>query len=287
MSTEHVCRFCGKMYIRKKAYMQHILMCEISKKSGSVDGDKGNNNHVPSNKELYEIIINLNNKYERLQEDYDVLKRFVDSRRRKIDILEWLNKNCILRKGNDFESVFINMQLGQEDLNNVFDNDYVNGIANIIATIVYSMNIDQDRDKNKDKDKDKDIENGSCLRAFTHREGIFYIYSRNKVLKNDVNNDVDNDVDDDVDEFKWKIMENGDFDRLIKSIDSKLLIAFKEWHLKTEKIMDEDKFAELYIKNLKKVMGGNFKMCEKIGKIKNRLYKMIKSEMKNVMIYDF
>ena len=284
MSTEHVCQFCGKMYVRKKAYMHHILMCEISKKNVCAYEDtKSNNHHVPSNKELYEIIVNLNNKYERLREDYDLLKRFVDTRRRKIDILEWLNKSCILRKGNDFESIFMNMLLGQEDLNIIFDNDYVNGIANIIATIVYSMNIDQDRDKNKDKD----IDNGSCLRAFTHREGIFYIYARNKVLKNDCIED--NCIRDDCidDDLKWQIMENSDFDRLIKSIDSKLLIAFKEWHLKTEKIMDEDKFAELYIKNLKKVMGGNFKMCEKIGKIKNRLYKMIKSEMKNVMIYDF
>ena len=283
MSTEYVCRFCGKMYIRKKAYMQHILMCEISKKTGMAGEDKASNSdHVPSNKELYEIIINLNNKYERLQEDYDVLKRFVDSRRRKIDILEWLNKNCILGKGNDFESVFINMRLGEEDLNNVFENDYVNGISNIIGAIVSSINTDKDRE-----DRDKDTDNGSCLRAFTHREGIFYIYARNNVLKNDCIEDdcIDDDCIDDY--FKWQIMENSDFDRLIKSIDSKLLIAFKEWHLKTEIIMDEDKFSELYIKNLKKVMGGNFKMCEKISKVKNRVFKTIKSDMKNIIIYDF
>ena len=278
MSTQHVCRFCGKMYIRKKAYMQHILMCEISK-HGRMEAS--NNDYIPSNKELYQIIINLNDKYERLREDYDVLKRFVDTRRRKIDILDWLNKCCVLEKCNNFESVFMNIDLSQQHLYMVFENDYVNGIVDIIGTIVSSMNTS------------KDMENGSCLRAFTHRDGILYIYGQNKLLKNDAHDvyhadDVDNvdNVDFDNVEFKWQIMENSDFDRLIKSIDSKLLIAFKEWHLKTEKIMDEDKFAELYIKNLKKVMGGNFKICEKIGKIRNRLYKTIKTDMKNV-IYDF
>ena len=73
MSTQHVCRFCGKMYIRKKAYMQHILMCEISK-HGRMEAS--NNDYIPSNKELYQIIINLNDKYERLREDYDVLKTY-------------------------------------------------------------------------------------------------------------------------------------------------------------------------------------------------------------------
>lgn len=258
MSTQHICQFCGKLYVRKTAYTQHILMCEISKKNIY----NTNRDHIPSNKELYQIIINLNNKYERLQQDYDILKRFVDTRQRKIDVLEWLNKNYIFPRDNTFESIFMNIQLTREHLNMVFENDYINGITYILS--------------------ENCMNNNSCIKAFSHREGIFYIYDINKVTQNDcVENDcVENNYEKE-DDLNWQIMENSDFDRLIKSIDSKLLFVFKEWHLETEKIMDEDKFSELYIKNLKKIMGGNFKICEKLGKIKNRLYKIIKSDIKN------
>ena len=64
-------------------------------------------------------------------------------------------------------------------------------------------------------------------------------------------------------------------------------MAFQEWQSETKKTMDEDKFAELYIKNLKKVMGGNFKPYEKNTKIRNRLYRTIKTEVKNIMVYEF
>lgn len=257
MTTEHICRFCGKIYIRKKAYTQHILMCEISnqRKNNDKNTDSEKNIidiHVPSNKELYQIIINLNDKYERLREDYDILKRYVDTRRRKIDILEWLNNNCILDIGNDFTSIFMNMQLSMKHLNMVFENDYINGIADILSQL------------------------GDCLRAFTHRDGIFYIYDKNINSTTNNNNNI-----------TWRIMENSEFDRLIRTIDNKLLFMFKEWHLKTEKTIDEDKFSELYIKNLKKIMGGNFKSYEKTNKIKNRLYKSIKMEIKNIIVYEF
>jgi len=259
MATEHICRFCGKLYVRRKAYQQHILMCEISKKGiegGSGSGGKSNV-RVPSNTELYQIIITLNDKYDRLKEDYDGLKRFVDGRRRKIDVLEWLNKNCVLGdEGNDFESVFMNMRMTGEHLRMVFENDYVNGVADILNGEIapYAMN------------------NGSCLKAFSHKEGVFYIYPG---------------IGDGIGVGGWRIMENDEFDRLIRCIDKKLLMAFQEWQSDTKKTMDEDKFAEIYIKNLKKVMGGNFKTYDKNTKIRNRFYKAIKTDVKNIMVYEF
>lgn len=300
MSTEHICRFCGKLYVRRKSYQQHMLMCEISKKGiEGIEGGKSNV-RVPSNTELYQIIITLNDKYDRLKEDYDGLKRFVDGRRRKIDVLEWLNKNCVLGdEGNDFESVFMNMRMTVEHLRMVFENDYVNGIADILGGEIAprAMNsgmgmgscmgscphtTEGTTEGNCGMGVGSNCATsdnggmGSCLRAFSHKEGVFYIYAGIGAGIGAVDGSI-----------VWRIMENDEFDRLIRCIDKKLLMAFQEWQTETKKTMDEDKFAEIYIKNLKKVMGGNFKTYDKNTKIRNRLYKAIKTDVKNIMVYEF
>ena len=77
------------------------------------------------------------------------------------------------------------------------------------------------------------------------------------------------------------------FERFIRIIDHQLLRLFREWHRITESGMNEDRFSELYIKNLKTVTGGNFRQAEKTGKIKTLVYRGIKENLKSMIVYDF
>ena len=287
--TEYICEYCSKKYIRKKPFTHHKLICELSYKNSKRQEkyyreiEETTVSNIPSQRELYEIIITLNNKYDKLQTDYDMLKRYVYDKKRKIQIIDWLNQNCSLEIG--FDELFLNIKLSQEDLNIVFEKDYINGIVEIILKFI--------------DDKKNLLKNGEIpLKAFVQKEGILYIYS----LVDNHSRGVDgvDGVDgvegvegvegvDGVDcsKYSWKIMSSEVIDKFIKVISVQLLVLFKNWHLINEKIMDNDKFNELYIKNLKCVMGGKFNNCEKNIKIKNYLYRNIRQNFKNILVYEF
>tara|TARA_Y100000591_G_scaffold323610_1_gene341692 strand:- start:1482 stop:2240 length:759 start_codon:yes stop_codon:yes gene_type:complete len=247
-----ICEFCGKKYKRQKPFTHHKLLCEISKRDSPDFCREVENNTtriVPSQRELYEIIINLNEKYERLEKNYDILKRYVYDKKRKIEIIDWLNQNYCLDV--EFSELFLNIKLCVDDLNMVFENDYVNGVVEIILKFIEFCKTE--------------VKNGEIpLRSFVQKDGVLYIYQ----------------------DGEWKIMSSEIFDNFIRVINSQLVVLFKEWHIQNEKIMNEDKFNELYIKNLKCVMGGNFKDFERNIKIKNRVYRGIKQNFKNIMVYE-
>jgi len=272
--TEYICEYCSKIYIRKKPFIHHKLMCELSYKNSKReekyyrDVEETTVSNIPSQRELYEIIITLNNKYDKLQNDYDMLKRYIYDKKQKIEILDWLNQNSCLEIG--FYELFLNIKLSEEDLNIVFEKDYINGIVEIILKFI-------DHKKNLFK-------NGEIpLKAFVQKEGILYIYSCVENNSRDAN--VISEID--YSKYCWKIMSSEVMDKFIRIISVQLLVLFKQWHVKNEQLMDMDKFNELYIKNLKCVMGGKFKDFEKNIKIKNYLYRNIRQNFKNIMVYEF
>ena len=113
------------------------------------------------------------------------------------------------------------------------------------------------------------------MRAFSQKEGVLYIY--------DVcNGDGDNDSG-----YKWQIMSAEMLSTFVRVIDYQLMLLFREWHTETERGMNEDRFSELYIKNLKTITGGNFRDFEKNTKIRNNIYRSIRQNLKSIMVYDF
>ena len=51
--------------------------------------------------------------------------------------------------------------------------------------------------------------------------------------------------------------------------------------------MDYDKYTEIYILNMKKVLGNNFENKDKKTIIKNKLFKHLKVNLKNIVSYEF
>ena len=268
---DYICEYCSKRYLRKKCYQHHVLICKLSKK----DSKEYNENvelttmqKIPSQKELYQIIIDLNNKYERLESEYHQLKQFVNNKRRQIDIVEWLDQNCQLEMS--FRDVFLNIKLDKSDLMKVFELDYVKGICYIIVSFIETV---------KQRFQSGEVP----LRAFVQKDGILYIYD---IGHNVVDNDFDNGVDGDSG-YKWQILSSELLSTFVRYIDHQLMRLFREWHTETERGMNEDHFSELYIKNLKTITGGNFRDFERNTKIRNNIYRSIRQNLKSIMVYEF
>jgi hypothetical protein len=146
------CNICSKQYVRKDAFDKHSLLCNFNfEKSRSELRYNGENLTAPniSNEKLYLLLVDLSNKYDKLQNDYDELKKFVITKKKKINIIDYLNNNYITDESIDFDnyieyiiSNIINDGLydsekdckkdyNNEYLNLIFENDFINGIVKI------------------------------------------------------------------------------------------------------------------------------------------------------------
>lgn len=286
------CSYCKKNYVRKSAYNNHLLNCKLarfndfqtsnnnsssscnsscSSINGDIDITTGTSSHNSDIKEsdkilkkdininnLFSMIIMLNNKYEKLESQYNELKKYVNITKNKINILDYLNENFkqeylnvgIGLSGNNINKFLDELIIDIDMLNKIFKFDYVDGILNILIEYI-------------EKTRVKDLL--IPIKCFNNKENVLYIF----------------------DGEKWIVMDDIYLRKFIKSFDKKLLVQFLQWKIDTEKTIDSEIFGEVYINNMKKVIGGNFEKKNKELMIKNKLFKYLKVDLKSIVQYEF
>ena len=253
------CSYCDKHYIMKSAYNNHLLKCKFAHFSSKFEkGSEKNTNSetitIDSLKQnmninnLFAIVIMLYNKYEKMEADYNELKKYIAIVKNKINICDYLNQHyssCI-NITEFLDSIIFN----QETLNKIFKYDYVDGIVNIIIDTIEGLNSKQML---------------IPIKCFSLKENVLYMF----------------------DGIIWVVMDDVNLRKFIKYFDKKILTQFVLWKTDAEKLFDSETFGEIYIQNMKKVIGGNFEKKNPIAMIKNRLYKHLKVDLKNIVHYDF
>jgi len=279
--NKFICAYCNKSYVRKASYNNHLIKCKLCRFATNCGNNKSvnNNNFTNSsyehvNKEplanssainidslkkdltihnLFAMVIMLYNKYEKLESDYIELKKYVTITKNKINILDYLNENFkqeymnMDAGGTNITKFIDELVIGEDELQKIFKYDYVDGIFNIICDYINVK--------------------GSLLpiKCFNTKENVLYIF----------------------DGESWLIMDDVYLRKFIKSFDKKILTKFVEWKKLAEKTIDPEIFGEIYIQNMKKVIGGNYEKKNPAVMIKNRLYKHLKIDLKSIVSYDF
>ena len=294
--NKFICAFCNKTYIRKSAYNNHLITCKLCRFASDCGNNKSvnNNNFANSNTKhtnnesvtsdsvtsesvnnanssainidslkkdmnihnLFAMVIMLYNKYEKLESEYSELKKYVAITKNKINILDYLNENFkhdymnMCSGGNNITKFIDELVIGEDQLQKIFKYDYVDGIFNIICEYIDVLNV-----------------KGSLLpiKCFNTKENILYIF----------------------DGQFWIIMDDIYLRKFIKSFDKKILTRFVEWKKIAEKTIDTEIFGEIYIQNMKKVIGGNYEKKNPALMIKNKLYKHLKIDLQSIVHYDF
>ena len=255
--NKFMCAFCNKTYIRKSAYNNHLITCKLCRFSSNCNKTELPSVTIDSLKKninihnLFAMVIMLYNKYEKLESEYTELKKYVAITKNKIDILDYLNENFkqeyMSNGGNNITKFMDELVIGEDQLQKIFKYDYVDGIFNIICDYI---NI-----------------KGSLfpIKCFNTKENVLYIF----------------------DGQLWLIMDDVYLRKFIKSFDKKILTKFVEWKKIAEKTIDPEIFGEIYIQNMKKVIGGNYEKKNPASMIKNRLYKHLKIDLQSIVRYDF
>lgn len=239
------CAYCNKNYVRKSAYNVHLTKCKISR-FASVNNCANNQcfSDFDSLKKditinnLFSMVIMLYNKYEKMEAEYNELKKYATITKNKINILDHLNENCkqeYLNVGLNFKKFIDGLVIDQNMLDKIFKYDYVDGILNIFIEYIKLCLL-------------------IPIKCFNVKENVLYIF----------------------DDDKWIIMDDDYLRIFIKSFDKKMLLQFLQWKIDSEKKFDSETFGEIYIINMKKVIAGNFEKKNKVVMIRNRIYKYLK-----------
>jgi len=241
------CPYCSKSYQRKLYYDRHYSCCKLlhtsNKKNNLIDLEESGD--IPTRRELYIMVQELSSKYELLLKHTTKLQSYVYRKKKQINLLEWLKQDCI----------------GSKHMIPKYDMDLKKWLANI--------------DKDEEKVFNMDVlncvfENGDILSTMIHvikqyettlhTKEIFRVFIINGFGDNEKENITCRKVYV-YDDNDWRIFKKDEIHNLEYMFSKILLKRFKEWQIKYQEAIIENKqnMGEIYQKNLQIVMGGSLR----------------------------
>ena len=242
------CTYCGKSYIKKISLDKHVIICELlnnSKKSTVVEDD----DEIPSQKKMYQILLELGNKFNKLEEKVDDLNKWVVKKKKKINVIEWLNTN--ITPEIKFDSLIEKIIITQDDVLYLFDNSFADTLNQIFSRNIYNLS-----------------ESEYPIFAFIQKQNIFYIYEN--------------------EEAGWTELNREKIVKFLNRVHMKLLKVFGEYKkMNAEKIRVDETFSLLCDKTSVKMMNVDFRQESILSKIKGNMYSRMKTDMKALVEYEF
>ena len=273
------CVYCGKSYKTKSYLDKHIILCEIWHKSKNKTNSSNHSNHsnhsnynhnqnndddddfvIPSQKKMYQIILDLAFKCNRLENKVSELNKFMTKKIKKIDVLEFLNND--LQKPNIiFDNITDLIKVNQFDVEYLFHNSFLETVNYILSRNIY---------KNDDLNTNTDLLPISC---FIQKPNNIYIYDKTNSQTQENNH-------------SWQIISREKLIRFLNIIQFKISKAFSDWRKTNGQILvDNDSASILYDKTFSKLMAPEFKKDVTYNKYYNNIYNKMKKDV-NMYIVD-
>ena len=255
--SKHVCSYCLKEYSRKILYSRHILLCELNSKSKREKiCEEEEHETIPSQREMYNILLELAKKNAVLEEKLMEMQKWVNVKKQKFNAVEWLFKN---KNPKILFKDFIQRIKVEEEVVQILMEE------NMFKTITKIF------DKN---------ELDATITAFSQKANIIYIYD-NTATTSTTNLEEDNG-----NEITWRRMTPTDFHSLLQNIHRKIVMTVCEWYNKNkETLTQNEKQMMKYHTGLNKLMSAEFhRETALVGKLRSYLYNQVKMEVDVVQI---
>jgi hypothetical protein len=246
------CVYCGKMYKTRKSLDNHVIVCEIMYKTKRgkivIEDDE-----IPSQKIMYQMILELTNKCIKLEEKVDEFNKWIIKKKRKINILDWLNSNR--KPSYEFEKIIENIDVNESEIDFLFNNSFNDTLNEIFLRNFQVLN-----------------ENQIIMPIFciSQKQSI-YVYSKNGEREDN--------------ELSWKELSREKFVWFLNQMFTKIYKAFIKWGQKYKKNKD-DSSCILYDKTMAKIMNIDFKLDTTQNKLKSIIYAILKTDFKALMEYE-
>ena len=240
------CPNCSKRYTRQTCLDKHKLLCCNNVRSPDVLLDTSG-----TTISTYKSSSRLLQTVEALVKSNSVLKTEIAELKRQAQTQKRkIPIVDILNKKfvpNEDYHEYLNIQISRSDLEIIFNQDLVKGIGEIIKNQLSN-------------NSDNDIP----LQSFDQKENKIYGYTTTK---------------------KWELIARENFSRIIAKIIKNIMTEFKIWQDEHRDELYTEDFSQIYLKNVKKIMGGNTSHEKLSQKIYNNLYQDLKKHLTSIEYY--
>jgi hypothetical protein len=263
----YICNTCDKKYTRKSSLEKHSVLCAfLIKTEREKQIQKEEERDIPSYLQLVNIVQELSIKYNKLENELTEMQKWVEKKKKKINVISWLNTN--METTITFSDWVNSFSIHEEHFQFLMNNTIVDCFQNIL-------------EENLTTQKSKtETETVHPIKCFSQKNNLFYIYAIPIPIP------IPNESIDCV--CEWRQMSFDDFIYLLKVIQSKLLKALMLWKTKNKQYIEQtDSASILCNKTIIKLMEISFTKDTVFGKIKTNLYNYLKMDLKNLFEYEF
>lgn len=250
----YCCEICKKSYTKKSSLDKHKILCDYKTKSKlEVKVDAEELGDKPNYDQLVKIVQELAFKYVKLEEKMEQMQVWVNQKKQKIKVGNWLNEHVDSTIG--FKEWVTTIEVLPQIALSLIDNTAFQTFQSILE---YNLS-------NKP-------EFVCPIKCFSQKPNIFYVSEKTPDGKS-----------------VWTQLELDELLLVLKRIQSKLLVELSRWKLENKnKIEDDDKLSEQFNKAIIKLMNITIVAHDtNVGRIRNNLYNFLKMDLKNLIEYDF
>ena len=254
------CVNCGKTYVKRVNLEKHLVICDLLQISKS----RSNTNPIlnlllededeplPSQRKLFQMLIELGQRYTKLEDKVDELNKWVVRKKKKINVLEWLNANItptIL-----FEKLIDKIEVTEQDINNLLEKSFYDVMNAIFSRTIYKFD-----------------EKEMPIFAFVQKQNLFYIYDT-----------IRKDNDDNI--KCWVELSKETLTKFLVKVHMKILKSFYDWkNLKKNDNKLDESLTTLCDKTIVKLMNVEFNQENIYSKARNMMYSRMKTDMKSLV----
>ena len=258
------CIYCGKSYKTRNNMDKHVVLCETiyrskNNKSLSLQDDEIEDIQLPTQKQMYNIILELTVKYNKLEEKMEQMTKWIEKKKKKINVIEWLNTN--ITPTCTFDELINKIIVTNDNIDSLLSSGFIAAFTEVISTNIFEK-------------KETHQFPVFCLDQKTN---YIYIYTRQSNQENQLNNS----------NF-WVEIEKETLVHFVNKIHMKITKCLTEWKKRLEEQNNfNDSNTDLYNKTLIKLMDLNFKNETVLNKMKGIIYTGMKTDIKNLIEYEF
>lgn len=260
--SSQCCIYCGKTYKNRINLDKHISLCELIYKTRTTKTKfiiEDEEDEIPSQKKLYKAILILTKKYSKLEEKVEEINKFVVKKKKRINIIEWLNTN--ITPDIVFEQLIDKIIVTEQDIEYLFKNTVYDTFNQIFHKTLYLL---------------KNSEKTTPLFGFIQKSNILYIYDKT------INSQEQEPT------IKWHELSRDKLIAFLYNVHNKISRKLYNWKQKmSNEIKRNDNMAIQYDKTILKLMSTDFKHETTFLKMRAAIYQNMKTDMKGLIEYEF
>jgi hypothetical protein len=256
-NSKFSCLYCKKGYKNNANFNKHTILCELihtSKRKKELLIEDEEDDNLPSQKQMYKMLLELAFKYNKLEEKMDLAMKWIDKKKKKINILDWLNSNvmpdCV------FDNLSLHIQIINQDIEFLLNNSFIDTLNELFSKSLYK----------------NDEQNINPVFAFVQKTNTIYVFNNLNSSENP----------------GWIELSREKLIHFMNKIHFKIVKALSEWKKQNQHIIDEsERMSDLYNTTLTKLMAIDFKQENTLSKIRTSMYNKMKTDMKALIEYEF